>query len=188
MRHLSKIVYTEPNQEDQRTQTVLVKSDAVRHGFMVVGRILAYCTRAYMFFCQENQRDVHLDELIGLLSSDQVYDEFTDFLSQMPNQINRVFEENYELTTDSYRFNYGKTHFIVSQKNTGELYIHPDEVLEDQAYRLCPQTEKSFYGEFAYCPANIVLLPKLWQHMIDLATSEGILENELGFHTDIIAG
>ncbi|MEK7603217.1 MAG: hypothetical protein AAB459_03165 [Patescibacteria group bacterium] len=155
------------------------KSDAIRNGYMICGRILGYSVRAYQEFCIKGNRQNNINELINLLKSPQVYDELVKFLAKMPNEINRIFEESYSLVTAYYRGNGNYSPFRISENSNGELIIYPDEELEDQAYRQCPRAEKSYYGDYAYCPASEVLLPNLWQHMIDLvATEPDILHSE----------
>jgi len=142
----------------------------IRHGYMVAGRIMQHLVTAYSAYCGQHDRIGQVTELADLLRDDQIYDEFVKFLSNMPNDVNRTFEEFYGLKEETFRF-YNRSlnisPFVVDTLATGELYAYPNTELEAQAYMQNGCYTRADFGEYERCPATDVLLRNLWNDMID---------------------
>lgn len=158
------------NESDAEMRRTFLTSPAVENGFLVMGRILSYAVRAYFNYCKESGNDPKLEELTGLLRSEQAYSELVSFLATMANSINKEYEHAYGLTANVFD-HCTLIPYKVLRVSEDRLIIFPFEELEESASR----SAKGLYRDpnvnrpDAACPAHKVLLEKLWQRMIDIS-------------------
>lgn len=169
------------HEADEQTRRELALAGGVEHGFLVMGRTIAYAARAYRNFCDEAWRQPDVAELASLLSSDETFHELVSNLATIPNYMNATIEETYGLTDPSFarsEDDKGYTPFVIGQRESGELYIYPDETLEDTALSQMPRRT---FDRYDTCPAHNVFLRPLWEDMVtEAAVDPNLFEADLG--------
>lgn len=157
------------NENDNYLRERFSKSYSVEHGYSVMGRILSYAVRAYLNYCREEASEPCITELAELLRSKQAFEELVLFLALLPNVINQIYEQAYELLQPSFKCDSNIIPYQVSKRGDGVLIIYPAENLEDSVLiNSIPYTfNKSINNPSSICPASRVFLKKLWNNLIN---------------------
>ena len=176
---------TEPLDQHEREELIgrVTRSSSIANGFLVMGRILSFAADAYKQYCEETGATPTMAGLRTILKHEDSYNKTAGFLADMPNKLNRLWEEHLCLVGSLYSgVRGGVINYPLLQISGSEGLPHLDiapiprrgAVIE--AYQLGLEPELG-----VNCAAKDVYLPKLWNAMSDICcTDPTLFAAELG--------
>lgn len=153
------------------------KSESIANGFTVMGRVLSFVPEAYKIFCDNTGEAPTMAGLRTILKNDKSFEKTIGFLSNMPSQINRVWEEHLCVTGSLYTAARTGILGYPMLKISGEdelpyldIGTIPRRGAVTEVYQLGLEKQPG-----KNCSARGVYLPKLWQEMSDICCTDPAL-------------